>query len=42
MTDNTYAKWVAIRDKWDPHRRIGGFREKSQMNVLNKSYENGV
>jgi hypothetical protein len=34
MTDEAWEKWVGIRDKWDPERRIGGFREKTKMNVL--------
>jgi len=36
MTDNAWKKWTAIREKWDPKRIIGGFREKTQMNVLTK------
>jgi len=44
MTDKAWTKWTGIRDKWDPHRRIGGFREKTEMNVLNKfqGVENGM
>jgi hypothetical protein len=38
MTDKAWEKWAAIREKWDPHRRIGGFREKSEMNVLHKNF----
>jgi hypothetical protein len=37
MTDEAWKKWVGIREKWDPLRLIGGFREKSEMNVLNGS-----
>ena len=35
---------MGIREKWDPDRRIGGFREKTEMNVLDKSstLKNGV
>jgi hypothetical protein len=36
MSDEAYKKFVAIREKWDPQRRIGGFREKGEMNVLIK------
>jgi hypothetical protein len=32
---------VGIREKWDPKGRIGGFREKTEMNVLNLEPENG-
>jgi hypothetical protein len=36
MSDRAWEKWVAIRGRWDPHRLIGGFREKGEMNVLKK------
>lgn len=37
MSDSAWKKWTAIREKWDPKRHIGGFREKDAiMNVLNR------
>jgi hypothetical protein len=44
MTDEAWKKWTGIREKWDPKRLIGGFREKSEMNILNKetSLKNGI
>ena len=43
MTDNAWKKWTAVRDKWDPNHRIGGFREQSGqiMNTLSFT-TNGV
>jgi hypothetical protein len=37
MTDKAWKKWVAIREKYDPQRRIGGYHEKTEMNVLTPS-----
>jgi len=35
MSDRAWERWIAIREKWDPKRRVGGFREKNaRMNVL--------
>jgi hypothetical protein len=44
MSDKAFKKWVGIREKWDPKRRIGGFREKTEMNVLKRSQhsQNGI
>jgi len=37
MSDTAWMRWTSIREKWDPKRRIGGFREKdAKMNVLKK------
>jgi hypothetical protein len=37
MMDKAWKKWVGIREKWDPQRRIGSFREKEPMNILKKT-----
>jgi hypothetical protein len=35
MSDVAWKRWTAIREKWDPERRIGSFREgKAEMNKL--------
>jgi hypothetical protein len=44
MTDAAWKKWITIRNRWDPKQLIGGFREKTEMNVLNRetTIKNGI
>ena len=44
ISNQTWKKWGGISEKRNPHGRIGGFRETTQMNVLNRSkgIKNGV